>query len=79
MSIDFSTEKIREEIVGIMKEILESKNKILNKKLEKILYPIEVDIQKRITNLSFKEGSWFRPAHNIFVPLSMISICKYDN
>ena len=79
MPIDFSIDKEREEIVEIMKEILEKENRIFNKELEKILDPVEVDIQKRITNLSFKEGSWFRPAHNIFVPLSMISICKYDN
>lgn len=41
-----------------------------------LLLPGEKEVFKEVNKLAFEEGAWYRPIHNIVVPLSMLGILE---
>ncbi|MEK6967030.1 MAG: HD domain-containing protein [Nanoarchaeota archaeon] len=66
-------------IKSVMLKASESAILIQAKKLLKLLSEEESLIFNEVQKLKFSEGSWFRPIHNIVVPLNMISIIKNES
>ena len=42
------------------------------------LSPLEREVQTYVDSLHFAGGTWYRPIHNVIVPLAMIAICNAE-
>ncbi len=77
--MDFTNESVRKKTIGVMQEISKNRQPELNRTLHSLLTPAEQEIQRFVDGLAFQEGAWYRPAHNVIVPASMIAICRYGS
>lgn len=76
--LDFTNETIRKEIVAAMQAVAREKHPTFLDKLRAVLTPAEREVQAYADDLGFREGAWYRPAHNIIVPAAMIAICAEE-
>ncbi|HLC80515.1 MAG TPA: hypothetical protein VJG31_01975 [Candidatus Nanoarchaeia archaeon] len=77
--MELKNETWRKDAVALMKEIVKPKQERLANQLSELLTPVEKSVHQFVRDLSFQEGAWYRPAHNIIVPAAMISICTKEN
>lgn len=77
--MNLKDEHFRKQAVGLMKEIANFHQSQLGDNLSELLTEPEKIIYKFVRDLSFQEGAWYRPAHNIIVPAAMISICQRED
>lgn len=70
--------KWREDAVSVMKKILSSNQYRLANQLDDWLSAAEKSVHKFVRDLSFQEGAWYRPGHNLTVPAAMLAISQEE-
>jgi len=71
----FDSADTRKELVSIMQEIAKAHEPEHARLLKDMMTPPEIAVQDYVDELGFKEGAWYRPAHNKLVPAAMMAIC----
>jgi len=77
--MDFNNPDTRKECVDLIQKVAKELQPGLESRLMELLNPEEQIIQDYLIGLSFKDGAWYRPMHNVIVPAAMMAICNRDN
>lgn len=69
---------LQQKLLSSLKVATEKALPAARKTLSNLLSPLEREVQTYVDSLHFADGTWYRPIHNVIVPLAMIAICNAE-